>query len=294
MNKLFRRWFWVILITFIIRLSLLGLSWLTNPQGNIIMGWVRWDGPHYINIAKYWYPTQDDLSYSIVFYPLYPLLIKLFGFLIQDLYLSSLIINWILSFAVSIFMYELTMLDFTKKISLLSVWFLNIFPTSFFLQAGYTESLFLTTSLASIYFFRKYAFIKSGFFGALASFTRINGLFLLPFFITEPINVRTNKKVVTAIITCLITLAGFLLYLTVNYILFSDFFYFTKILSTHWYKKFDLPWVSVRNLIDFAQSQTGEKFHSFLGRICDYYIYSDNDHYLFIQNTTFLWCLYVV
>src|SRR3989344_8135089 len=156
------RWKEVILITLIIRL----LLFLINPS---VDAWIRWDGPHYVDIAKNWYQTQGDPLNFIVFYPLYPMFIKFVTFFTNNFNLSAVLISWIFSILSSVLLFELALIDFNKRIGILSVWFLNIFPTSFFLQAGYTESLFLTTSLASIYLFRKQAFIKSGFFGALAS-----------------------------------------------------------------------------------------------------------------------------
>lgn len=266
MNKLFKRWRWIILITITIRLSLFVISIYINPHTDIIQDWVRWDGPHYIDIAKNWYQTQADPLNFIVFYPLYPLLIKLLAFVVSDYYLSSLIISWLFSFTASILLFELTLLDFSKRTSLLSVWFLNIFPTSFFLQASYTESLFLTVSLASIYLFRKKAFIESGAFGAFATFTRINGLLLLPFFLTEQFleNLK-SKKIFLIILTCSISLMGFLIYLLINYYLFNDFLYFTTPLSEHWYKRLELPQIGIKNLISFTQSQTGEYYYLFWG-----------------------------
>ncbi len=239
-DNFFRSYWQVLVITAGVRIILLLYTFYINPTvSNIFYSWVRWDGPHYIDLASKWYQTTGVEALWIVFYPLYPLFIKVFNFLINDFQTSSIIVSIFFSFTASIFLYKLTILDFGKKVALLSVWFLNIFPTSYFLQASYTESLFLTMTLATIYFYRKDENLCSGIFGALSSATRVNGVLLLPLLFLE--GKVTLKKTSTFILAPL----GFLGYLLINKYYFGEFLYFTKPLFSNWYKKFELPWVSV-------------------------------------------------
>lgn len=263
MNKLIyilKRWQLIIMLTIVIRLVLLIFSLLVNPETNIVSSWIRWDGPHYIDIARNWYQTSGDPVNFIVFYPFYPMLIKLLSFFINP-YLSAIIISVFFSFTASIILFELTLLDFNKRIAVLSVWFMNIFPTAYFLQAAYTESIFLTMSLATIYLYRKKSFILSGLTGALASMTRINGILLLPLLIME------SKTFGKNLITLILTPVGFLFYLLINYLIFNDPLFFSKILSSHWYKHFEFPWISITNLIHFFQNQTGNYYYLFLSEL---------------------------
>jgi Gpi18-like mannosyltransferase len=55
----------------------------------------------------------------------------------------------------------------------LPIIFLLIFPTAFFLNAVYTESLFLFLSLATFYYALKKNFFSAGIFGFFASLTRL-------------------------------------------------------------------------------------------------------------------------
>lgn len=243
LNILAKRWGKVVLITLLIRFSLLLVSFIQNnfSLNNLFSLWVRWDGLHYIDIAKNGYQTTGEESLWIVFYPLYPLLIKVFNFLIQDYTASSILVSIIFSFFVSILLYELVLLDFNRRTALFSVWFLNIFPTAYFLQASYTESVFLTFSLATVYFYRKSQVLPAAISGFLSTLSRINGLILLPLLILE-----TKRK--RDFIVFLITPLGFCLYLLINYILFNDFFYFQKSLLSNWYKEFQFPWIGINNL----------------------------------------------
>lgn len=261
-NKLSKRWGKVLLITFIIRIFLLTISFVENnfSLNNLFSLWVRWDGPHYIDIAKDGYQITGKQSLWIVFYPLYPLLIRLFNFLVQDYIASAILVSIVFSFFVSILLYELVLLDFNRRTALLSVWFLNIFPTAYFLQASYTESIFLTFSLATIYLFRKNLTFPSSISGFLTTLSRINGLLLLPLLILE-----TKKK--KDLIVLLTTPLGFGLYLLINKLLFNDYFYFQKPLLSNWSKKFELPWIGINNLIRSIPDFNNVLFYAYTSEV---------------------------
>ncbi|MEK6881676.1 MAG: mannosyltransferase family protein, partial [Nanoarchaeota archaeon] len=263
LNKAFSRWKEVLFITALIKIILFILS----PT---LSSWIRWDAPHYIDIAKNGYQLNGEAGLWIVFYPLYPLLIKLINLIFNNFNFSAIFISNFFAFIASIALYELTLLDFQKRVALLAVWFMNIFPTAYFLQSGYTESLFLATSIGSIYFYRKSSYFLSGLFGLLASATRINGLLLLPLMLFER---KINRK---NFLTFLITPIGFLIYLLINYKVFGDFFYFIKPLYSNWFKKLDWPWVGLATLLQNISPLT------------NYIYFSELIAILFISLTGFL------
>lgn len=252
---LIKRWREVILITASIKLLLFFISIIVNLHAstNIFYPWVQWDGPHYIDLAKNWYTSFGQQSLWIVFYPLYPILIKILAIITSDFLVSAILVSLLFSLFTSIILFELTILDFDRKTALLAVWFLNIYPTSYFLQASYTESLFLFVSMASIYFFRRNLFKASGFFGALSTLTRINGILLLPVFLMEK-GLRKN------LIALILTPVGFLIYLLINYLTFNEPFHFFKPLSSYWHKHFDFPWNGITNGLNFISNYKDEVF----------------------------------
>lgn len=217
---------------------------LTNSKhlDNEHLYWIQWDSPHYLDIARDGYVTTGTESLWIVFYPLYPLLIKIFGTLFQNLEITSVILSILFSFAASIALFELTLLDFSKKVALKAVWFLSIFPTAYFMQSAYTESLFLFLTILSIYLFRMEKFISSGIAAAFSSATRVNGIFLGPLFVIEIIENLKRKKWYRAFFALLLSPIGLFTYLSINVYLYNDPFYFTKPLESNWYKKFAPPW----------------------------------------------------
>lgn len=266
-TKLFSRWKNVILISVSIKVFLFLFAILNNKPDlkDIINIWSRWDAPHYLEIAKNGYLNQGEQSLFIVFYPLYPLLIKIIALIAQDYIFASILISLIACIIAAILLYELTLLDFSKRNAILAVWFFNIFPTSFFLQAGYTESLFLALSIGSVYFFRRESVAASAFLASLSSFTRINGLLLIPLFLAEVDFKNFNmKKILNIIYICYFSLFGFLSYLLTNYLFFGEPFYFVKPLTENWYKKLEWPWIGITNLINFIPNYQNPDFYIFL------------------------------
>jgi len=250
-------------ITIIIRTTIYIASlFQVESLSNFLTIWTRWDTSWYIAIAEKGYITEGKDALAIVFYPGYPMLIKLINIITEDSKISSLFISLFFSLTSTFFLYKLVVLDYSKNIALKAVWFLNIFPTSYFLQAGYTESTFLTFTLASFYFFRQKKLTPTSVTGIMATLTRVNGLLLIPALLTEIMPLKDTIKVrAKKLITLLIISWGTCLYLLINFFTFGDFFYFTKVLNDVWYKHFSPPWEGVRNLYNNLPAR-GDAFYS--------------------------------
>lgn len=136
--------------------------------------WGNFDGVHYLYLSQHSY-SADGLH---VFFPVYPILIKVFSFLFGSPLISALIVSNIsFVFAICLF-YVFVKQNFSEKTARWACLFLACFPTSFFFGAVYTESLFFALLLTAL--------MHSGPLGMLASFiaggTRLIGSLLLPAF----------------------------------------------------------------------------------------------------------------
>ena len=154
------------------------------PQSwNLIDLHNRWDSYWYLDIAQNGYSLrgEEDIC-NVVFFPLYPLLIRFAGPLVGG---NLVFAGWIVSclfllLAVTL----LTRLceEFHPHITpSLPVAFLLVHPEAFFLNAVYSESLFLFLSLATVLGARRRNFLIAALCAALASATRIAGLFFFFF-----------------------------------------------------------------------------------------------------------------
>ena len=139
--------------------------------------WAKWDAVWFLRIAEHGYSAVDG---STAFFPLYPLLIAI----IRPLFLGNgVLAGMFISLACCLgafyLFYLLVEVDFGKELARRSVFYLAIFPTAFFFQTIYSESLFLLLTIGSLYAARRNGFVIAGIAGALATLTRSAGLLLL-------------------------------------------------------------------------------------------------------------------
>src|SRR5829696_8929787 len=157
---------------------------LDVPFGSM-NAWSHWDGEHYVTLAMggYLHPPDDV---SPAFFPLYPLIVRscaeLFGGPISEEALSvwgPLLSLLFLPFALY-FVYQIALDSFDEGVARGSVLALAFFPTTFFLNAAYTESLFLALSAGSIWAVRvRKDLLVACILAALAAATRNVGVFLV-------------------------------------------------------------------------------------------------------------------
>jgi Mannosyltransferase (PIG-V) len=151
------------------------------PLGTLNI-WARWDGAWYSSIAADGYTTDA----STAFFPLYPLLMRSFGELFGGpLSLGALSLWGVLISLAALpfalyFVYRIAEDSFGEQTAKRTILLLCFFPTTFFFNAAYTESLFLALSAACLWAVRVRKDLLLGC--ALAGFataTRNVGIFLM-------------------------------------------------------------------------------------------------------------------
>lgn len=211
--------------------------------------WNRWDASHYLKLAENGYTATGDGRFSIVFYPLYPWLIRAVAFVCRSYFGAAILVSGAASIAAAVLLRRLVELDEPAKVARLTVWFLLIFPTVYFLHIGYTESLFVALVLGSLMAARMQFWALAGVLGALASLTRVNGLLLMPTLLVEAwLQYRQTRRIDWRWLWIGATGLGFAAYLFLNYRVTGDPFAFSPIMEEHWYKKLTWPWVGIRDV----------------------------------------------
>ena len=186
----------------------------------------------------------------LVFYPLYPWTVRLFAFVTRDYLVSAFVVSTLASLVTAIVLLRLVELDYSKELAQRAVWFLFIFPTSYFLHIGYTESLFLMLALSSIYSARKQRWYLAGVFGALSCMTRANGLILLPVLVAEAAyQYWTTRRWQWQWLWIAVAGLGFGGYLLLNKHVTGDPFAFTSLMQQFFSKSLSAPWVGIDNAI---------------------------------------------
>lgn len=198
---------------------------------NWIWGFGNFDGVHYLRIAQNGY----NADYSQAFFPLFPSLISIVSNIFPRLagldisiytdpayfYSGMIVSNLMFLIALCVY-YKLLKLDFEEKTSYLSLVLLLVLPTAFFFGSIYTESLFLLLSVLSIYLLRKSKFFLASVVVALATATRLAGVFLIAVYLTEVLKSKNKWNLVWIILTPL-GIISYMYFLHLNY---GNAFYF--------------------------------------------------------------------
>ena len=157
---------------------------LDVPSGRMNI-WSHWDGEHYVALAMGGYLNPPD-NVSPAFFPLYPLLLRSFAELFGGPISKEALSVWapllsllFLPFAFY-FIYHIALDGWGERVARGTVLILAFFPTTFFLNAAYTESVFLALSAGSLCAMRVrrdllLACVLAGF----AAATRNVGVFLV-------------------------------------------------------------------------------------------------------------------
>jgi len=194
----------------------------------------KWDSSWYLDIAQnsYSFKGPEKLS-NIVFFPLYPFLIRTTSFLTGG---NFILAGWILSclfLLLALFYFLKLVKEFHPEINpYLPLILLLIFPTAFFLNAIYTESLFLFLSLATFYYGLKKKFLCGGIFGLLSSLTRVTGILLFIPLLWEYLknyNFNLKRSLNLKILPLFLIPLGTLTFFLYHYLKFGDFLLFFKV-----------------------------------------------------------------
>lgn len=212
--------------------------------------WRRWDAQHYINLADLGYQDyiENGEHLFLVFFPLYPWVVRIFHLLIRNWEVACLTVS-VFSFCIgSVYFYGAIKEEFGRMTARGSLVLLCCYPFSFFFGGMMTESLFFCLLSAGFFYIRRHKWFVAGVIGIFCSLCRVQGILLLgvgmvEFFITyRPIRLIREKKFrqfLTAFLTkgswLFLTVIGNLIYFGINKSVEGDFFRFRYYQKEHWY-----------------------------------------------------------
>ena len=158
----------------------------TEGWHNLFTAWERFDALWFLRIAATGYIDGDG---SAVFYPGYPLVVRVFSTILGGHPLAGgLVVSHLATFGSMLLLYFLTAAEWGERVARRSVLYLAIFPTSFFLLAPYSESLFLFLALLALWAARRGRWEIAGLAGIGASATRNIGVLLVLPLLTEALH----------------------------------------------------------------------------------------------------------
>jgi len=141
--------------------------------------WARWDSGWFLRIAESGYAARPDGAAA--FFPLYPALVGMLGRMLAGHYvLAGIIVSLAAALASFVLLYRLAEPRLGADGARRAVLYLAVFPTALFLQAVYSESLFLALVLAAFVLAERSRWALASAVAGLALLTRPAGLALLP------------------------------------------------------------------------------------------------------------------
>ena len=141
--------------------------------------WARWDSDWYLRVAEDGY--SDSPSSTPAFFPLYPGLVGLVGRLLAGHYVLAGVLLSLAACAVAfVLLHRVAAERLGEDGARRAVLYLAIFPTALFLQAVYSESLYLALVLGAFLLAERGRFLGAGAVAGLALLTRPVGIALLP------------------------------------------------------------------------------------------------------------------
>jgi hypothetical protein len=148
------------------------LGWVTDV-------WARWDSVWFLRIAEHGYGSLEGAAAA--FYPLYPASVALLGRVFLGHYvLAGIVVSLAATLGAFVLFHDLAETKLGAEGARRAVLYLAISPMALFLQAVYSEALFLLLSVAAFVLAERRRFLPAGIVTGLALLTRPVGVALLP------------------------------------------------------------------------------------------------------------------
>lgn len=151
-------------------------------------GWARWDTAHYVAIGTFGYGNEMSPSHDggLGFFPLYPMLMEGLAWLMPgpttegQLAAAAIVISNVAFLVAAPLFADVVARRTNETVARTATLLLCISPFSYFFSAGYSESLFLLTVVASFWFADRDQWWAAAIASALGTATRLVGLAIPP------------------------------------------------------------------------------------------------------------------
>jgi len=221
----------IVVIAYLSNLIIIKDWWFSKfPKPDSLLNlFFKWDSQWYMSIVEKGYFYIPGKESSVGFFPLYPMLVKVFSMIFRNPKLTGFIISNIALLSAAIYFYKLVIFDFEDtKVASKTVFYMLISPLSFFFSIFYTEGLFLFLTISAFYYARKKQWLIASILGFFVSLTRAPGIFiivplLIEYFAVDFKSFKIDfKKIKKDILYLLLIPAGLFTFMFYSYVKFND------------------------------------------------------------------------
>lgn len=213
------------------------------------------DTVHYLRIAENWYTASGEMANAIVFYPLYPFLMRILGFAVGDYFVAGVLISNVCTGVAGYYLYKLTESEIgnSKALDGLLIWIL--YPFASFYIMVYTEGLSMMLVTMCLYYIKKGKWGIAGVAGMFAALSKSQGIALLvPAVYEAVLYIVRNKRFHPRVLFVGLIPAGTFIYLLINKIVQGDWFAFVSHQEAEpWYNK--AKWISENISMQFGMAK---------------------------------------
>lgn len=216
------------------------------------------DARHYRDLARWGYGVQEtfpEQALMIVYFPLFPLLMRPFVSMGLPFYPTAMLVNLLLFSGGARLLFRVVFRRWGRRIAAYSVLFLVLTPGSFFFVLPMSEALFLFLCLVFLDALESRRFGLAGAAGALAALTRTPGplLSLLALAALFGIWRQGERPRLRWILPVAGPAAGTAGYLSLNFAIYGHPFQFLLFQRQHWQNGPGLFWQT----LDYLWRYTG-------------------------------------
>jgi Gpi18-like mannosyltransferase len=192
------------------RAGLWNIPALTHDLGAFTDVWARWDSVWFLGIAEHGYARAG----SAAFYPLYPGAVGLLGRVFFGHYVvAGIVVALAAAFGSFLLLYGVGEERLGADGARRAVLYLAVFPFALFLQAVYSESLYLLLTLAAFVLAERRRWLGAGAVTGLALLTRPTAVALLPPLVLLAWRERERGRALLSLALAPVVFAAYPLYL---------------------------------------------------------------------------------
>ena len=255
-------------LRFAVYLLAWGMHRISGGEGSLLATlprlWIHWDTRHYMNIAQNGYTAVGDDRLQLVFFPLYPLLMRAASLVTGgDVFLGGLLTSLVCAAACAGLLYALAYDLFGRRCAVLALAYFLLSPLSVFLGCAYTEALFICLTLAAIVLLRRGHTVWAALCGMLSAFTRMPGVIVAGLFIIRAMGRAGRRELgIKDVCACALQVgmvfAGLFAYWAINWLVTGDPLMYLTYQKENWFQQAGSFWRTVDNTAYYVLTTFGD------------------------------------
>ena len=226
--------------------------------------WMHWDTRHYIGIAQDGYVAVGDERLRLMFFPLYPALMRLFAPLAGgNVFYSGILVSLACASLSAALTYDLAYMHGGRQTAARATAYFLLCPLSVFLCCAYTESLFICLTLLAVCLLRRGSPWLAALCGMLSALTRmpgviVAGLMIIALLAKIPKGTFTLRAVLACIGQVMIVFSGLFIYWLINWLVTGDPMTYLIYQRENWYQEPGSFWGSTANTMHYFIDTVGD------------------------------------